>query len=78
MNEIGFKLLRLQLKGHPVFADFDINFYDQNDSTPDKEPYTSLLIGPNGTGKSNLLKIIIQLFNQIHIYKTSGKCAFTF
>jgi energy-coupling factor transporter ATP-binding protein EcfA2 len=67
----SFKVLRLRLKENPIFDNIDINFYDVNDKPT--EPYTTLIIGPNGTGKSNLLKIIIQLFAELSSFKKEGK-----
>lgn len=67
----GLKILRLQLYENKIFDDLDISFYDEKDHP--KEPYTSLIIGPNGTGKSNLLKTVILLFQEINEFKKTGK-----
>jgi predicted ATP-dependent endonuclease of OLD family len=66
---LGFKLRRLYLEGNPVFSKIDVKFFDQDDKP--LEPYTSLIIGPNGTGKSNLLRCVINLFAELNSYKTS-------
>ncbi len=66
-NGNNFRLRRLVLRGNPIFSDIDIDFTDHEDSN--KLPYISLIIGPNGTGKSNLLRIIIDLFRQIYDYE---------
>ncbi|MEN9522931.1 MAG: hypothetical protein RL065_1308 [Bacteroidota bacterium] len=67
----GLKILRLQLYENKIFDDLDITFFDKQDK--EKEPYTSLIIGPNGTGKSNLLRTIILLFQEINEFKKTGK-----
>ncbi len=66
-----FKILRLRLLENEIFKDIDIQFYDL-DSTPN-EPYTTLIIGPNGTGKSNLLRTIIYLFSELNSFNKDGK-----
>lgn len=66
-----FKLKRLRVKDHFIFNEIDFNFVDKNDKP--KLLYTTLIIGPNGTGKSNLLKLIIQLFAELNCLKATGK-----
>lgn len=68
-NEIhkhdGFKLLSLDLRDttlmgkSKLFYDF-VELDDKQDSI-----YTTVVIGANGTGKSNLFRIIIELFKEI-------------
>nr|WP_315175807.1 AAA family ATPase [uncultured Flavobacterium sp.] len=60
----GFVLEKLVIRNHPVFGEkFKINFIEKDDfNILLKSPYTSLIIGPNGTGKSLLLKIISDIF----------------
>lgn len=64
INNGQFKLNRLVIKKNPIFSNIDINFRDEKDKS--NSPYVSLIIGPNGTGKSNLLRVIIDLFRQIY------------
>ncbi len=71
MDRKGLKLFRLRLFENNIFDDLDIVFFDKENSA--KEPFTSLIIGPNGTGKSNLLRIIILLFQELDEFKKSGK-----
>ncbi|MCM4153542.1 ATP-binding protein [Arenibacter sp. N53] len=59
-----FRLIKLTLSKNPIFSDIEIEFVDYEDSDP--VPYISLLIGPNGTGKSNLLRFLFDIFRQIY------------
>jgi predicted ATP-dependent endonuclease of OLD family len=70
MKPYGFKLIDLYLTNNGLFEDIDFAFYDTNDNP--KEPYSTLLIGPNGTGKSNLLRIICLLFQELNELKQTG------
>lgn len=67
----SFRLIRLVLNNHPIFSNIDVSFIDNEDSGD--TPYISLLIGPNGTGKSNLLRILLDLFRQIHDHSSEIK-----
>lgn len=62
----GFYLNKLILKDHKVFGnEIEIDFMDIKDSINqdfEKNLYTSLIIGPNGTGKSLLFAEIITIF----------------
>lgn len=62
-----FILHSLKLQDHPIFKDLSLDFYDKDDKP--NLPYTSLIIGANGTGKSNLLRIIILLFSELNHLK---------
>jgi predicted ATP-dependent endonuclease of OLD family len=66
-----FKILRLRLFENFIFEDIDVQFYDARDKP--KEPYTTLIIGPNGTGKSNLQRILILLFAELSEFKKTEK-----
>lgn len=62
-----FKLIQLKSKDHIIFNDFEINFCPEDEI--DSKHYTSLIIGSNGTGKSNLIKVLCEIFNFIGGYK---------
>lgn len=59
----GFKLISLDVVNHKILGTNTFNFVDYNDN-PDSV-YFSVIIGSNGTGKSELLKLILQLFRNI-------------
>lgn len=65
-----FILHSLKLQNHTVFSDIVLEFYDKEDKP--KLPYTTLIIGTNGTGKSNLLRIVISLFAELNHLKTTN------
>lgn len=62
-----FKLLSLELWNHPILGNIYLNFVD--DKEKDNGPYTTVIIGQNGTGKSNLLRLIIDIFREIENIK---------
>lgn len=43
-----FKLLKLDLYKHPFLGNLSLDFVNENEQT--SGPYTTLIIGPNGTG----------------------------
>jgi len=62
---VGFKLLSLDLRDTTIMGKSKL-FYDFTE--PDDEQkliYTTVIIGANGTGKSNLFRIIIELFKEL-------------
>jgi len=48
-------------------------FVPESERVETSLPYTSVLIGPNGTGKSTLLKYIGEIFEDIEFYKNNFK-----
>lgn len=71
-----FNLKKIILKKHPLFGEsFDIDFTDENDFIKNKNifeaPYATLIIGPNSTGKSLLLKEISDIF--LHLKKVKER-----
>lgn len=67
----GFLLDKLILKHNKIFGDhFELDFFDKADFE-DKTifaqfPYSTLIIGANGTGKSLVLKIISDILLDLH------------
>ncbi|WP_276979238.1 AAA family ATPase [Flavobacterium filum] len=62
----GFKLLSLDLRGNSLMGKSNLyyNFVDENDKQD--IIYTTVIIGANGTGKSNLFRIIIELLKELN------------
>lgn len=62
----GFKLISLEIRDSSLLSTKSIlyNFLEEQDDQ--KNIYVSVLIGPNGTGKSNLFRIIIDLFKELY------------
>lgn len=63
----GFKLKSLDLKHHPVLGNNTFNFIDEKDCSD--FIYFTVLIGPNGTGKSELFRCLLELFRGIYQMK---------
>jgi predicted ATP-dependent endonuclease of OLD family len=61
-----FKLKRLHIIDHPFLGHLDLNFVD--DGEEKSGPYTSILIGKNGTGKSILLRVIADLIEDLKLH----------
>ena len=67
LKYLGFKLILLELKGFSFFGDIKYDFIDDNDNT--EKLYTTVVIGPNGTRKSLLFRLIIDIFNLLEKHK---------
>lgn len=65
-----FRILYISIRGHYRFSDFEINLASNDELS--KEPFTSLIIGPNGTGKSHLLNIVVEILNVLSASKDRG------
>lgn len=66
-----FKLLQLKFDNHPFFGKIDIDFVDEDEQ--EAINYITLIIGPNGTGKSQILLSIISIFNSLENLKLQFK-----
>jgi len=62
----GFKILSLDLRGNTLMGKSNLfySFVDENDKQ--NIIYTTVIIGANGTGKSNLFRIVIELFKELY------------
>ncbi len=66
----GFRLVSLELVENKYLGTIKFNFLDHEDSR--NGLYTTVVIGPNGTGKSNLLRVIIELFKELFDLSKGG------
>lgn len=66
-----FRLKSIYLSRYKVFKDFSVDFIDSKDQHGTGLPYFSLVIGPNGTGKSLLLRVIVDIFRAAYSAKNS-------
>ena len=71
---MDFKLLKLELFNHTFFNDISIDFINEvnpneKNSYENAFPFTTLLIGPNGTGKSQMLRVIVNIFRELELAK---------
>ncbi|WP_299989388.1 AAA family ATPase [uncultured Pontibacter sp.] len=66
-----FKLLKLELKGHQILGDLKLDFV--NEGEENNGPYSTIIIGPNGTGKSNILRALVDVYRDLYEYKFNGK-----
>lgn len=62
----GFKLVSLDLRSNSLMGKSNLyySFVEENDDQ--NLIYTTVIIGANGTGKSNLFRIIIELLKELH------------
>jgi predicted ATPase len=67
-----FRLKTLRVRDNNIFkSNIEFNFSQESDTLSLEAPYFTLVIGPNGTGKSNLLKLVIDIFRLAYEKKTS-------
>ncbi|WP_130854980.1 AAA family ATPase [Olivibacter jilunii] len=67
-----FRLERIKFIGHPQLGDIDVPLLELSELNNASKPYTSVIIGPNGTGKSYILREIAEIFRQFEEYKATG------
>lgn len=58
-----FKLTKLHIIEHPFLGELTFNFISKGEES--NGPYTTVLIGKNGTGKSLILRIIADIFEDL-------------
>lgn len=62
----GFKLLSLDLRGNSLMGKSNLHYSFVDEKDKQDIIYTTVIIGANGTGKSNLFRIIIELFKELN------------
>lgn len=56
-----FKILEIQFYEHQILKDVTVKLVGDNEV--DSKNYLSLIIGPNGNGKTQILQAIVGIFN---------------
>lgn len=67
-----FRIEFLKLKDHPQLGSIELNFSEPSEYKKGGKPYTSVIIGANGTGKSFILRTVAEIFRQFKAYSDSG------
>ena len=67
----GFRLFFLELQENRYLGNIKLDFTDLKDHN--ESFYSSVLIGSNGTGKSYILRTIIDIFRELHFAITEPK-----
>ena len=76
----NFKILNFSIwdyKQYEKFENVNFTFSDDNDSGSDL-PFITLVIGANATGKSRLLRIIVETINDLYKLKNENNTLFSF
>jgi len=68
-----FRIEYLKLAKHPQLGDIELFFTEEDEINKVIGPYNTVIIGPNGTGKSYILSTIINLFRELNDIKEKGK-----
>lgn len=71
MNNAGIKINKIEVQNNKYLRNLKLSFIEENDEL--KGNYYSVLIGENGTGKSYVLRTIIDIFREINDVKIKGK-----
>jgi len=67
-----FRIEYLKLIKHPQLGDIELFLSDIDEISNVEKPYTSVIIGPNGTGKSFILRSVSDILMQFNVFQTSG------
>lgn len=71
----GFRIINLSVTNHPILGTNSFNFFDENDRNQNS-PYFTIIIGPNGTGKSEILKCLLLVFRDFYQYFVEAESQF--
>ncbi|MFT4800692.1 MAG: putative ATP-dependent endonuclease of OLD family [Flavobacteriaceae bacterium] len=66
-----FRIEFLKLTKHPQLGTIELNLSEFTEYKKADVPYTSVIIGSNGTGKSFILRTIAEIFRQFQEYSVS-------
>jgi predicted ATPase len=73
---VMFKIFEIQFYDHQVLKDLTVKLVGDNEE--DSKNYLSLIIGPNGNGKTQILQAIVGIFNSLAELKSNPNKKFTF
>lgn len=76
INGEYFRIESLQLYNHKVLGNLTYRFNEEENTV--SQTYFTVLIGPNGTGKSILLKTLLEIFRQIELITEVSENMFDF
>ncbi|MEQ9413422.1 MAG: hypothetical protein RIF39_06305, partial [Cyclobacteriaceae bacterium] len=62
----GFKHISLDLLGNSLMGKSNLHYSFVDSKDKQKSIYTTVIIGANGTGKSNLFRIVIELLKELN------------
>lgn len=65
-----FRIISFEQHKHSVLKDKCFNLWNSDED--DTDNYYTIIIGPNGTGKSYLLNGILEVFNELVLFKTNN------
>ncbi len=68
-----FRIEYLKLFNHPQLGNIELDLSEDEGLSYEGKPYTTVIIGPNGTGKSFILRTIAEIFRQFFEYSKTGK-----
>jgi predicted ATPase len=71
MDPDSFRLISLELFNHKILENIKIEFSKEYLNMAG--PITTLIIGPNGTGKSEILRALIEIFRELEFEKYGEK-----
>ncbi|PFJ08890.1 AAA family ATPase [Bacillus thuringiensis] len=66
INKKGFRILKLKYRLDEEAEEVVVDFMNKNQFSSYEKPFISLLIGPNGTGKSTIISIIQQIITDMY------------
>jgi len=70
----SFRLIKVTIFDHKYLNNISLDFLNHSNKNYNfEEPFSSLIIGPNGTGKSQLLRVIIDIFRDLAYQKYREK-----
>lgn len=67
-----FRIEYLRVNRHPQLGTINLSLSEIKEIDNISKPYTSVIIGANGTGKSFILRTISDIFTQFQIFQTTG------